>query len=722
MKLLKQIFTLGALCASSIAALAAPITWEPVGTNIQSTDLIQTGTFVFAANGGADAAGAVTVGAATFTVAPFTAAETGNVSNTGNGGFYAPVTDDANLDAILDSHTYISQGNPNGRGRIDITPITPGLTYTVQLIAVGDTRACCATRAQTAEDELGNVSDPMVRGDGAWVVGTFVADSITQSIFVTGATDPGLSGLLVYEVDTDDSDGDGLFDNWETTNGLDPNNNDSDGDTILDGDEDEDVDGLDNLGEQAAGTDPSNPDTDNDMFLDGVENKSGEWDSAMETGTDPLIPDTDGDGLLDGVENFDLAFVDATQTGTDPNLFDTDFDTLGDGLEFDLMLNPTLIDTDGNGTNDDLEDFDADGLANAAEVAVGTDPTNSDSDGDDLLDGVETNTGTFVSASDTGTDPLNDDTDGDTLLDGDEVVGDAGFVTNPTLTDTDGDLATDEIELAEGTDPTDPNSTPAIDLVSIIPGLLGGDLTDPEDDGVEGPTVPGPPQTAGTGFNWVSIDATNEPYFHLQPNGEGAFDIFDNTVGAGGAKWCCAGAPLSATVEFAEPVSITHFTITSGNDTPARDPRDWQIQGSNDGVTFEPIFTQTGDPQLWTARNQTLQVVLATPSDAYTFIRYDVTRTGGANHQLNEIEYFGTVGAISPIQITEIIYDQATEDITITWESKNGRTYGLFYSLDLISWGADVDDSIPSAGPSTSLTFTNPEIGEPKLFFRVEEQ
>ena len=52
-------------------------------------------------------------------------------------------------------------------------------------------------------------------------------------------------------------------------------------------------------------------------------------------------------------------------------------------------------------------------------VLVGTVDTDSDSDG--LVDSVETNTGVFVSASDTGSNPNNPDSDGDFLGDGFEV-------------------------------------------------------------------------------------------------------------------------------------------------------------------------------------------------------------------------------------------------------------------------------------------------------------
>ncbi len=55
----------------------------------------------------------------------------------------------------------------------------------------------------------------------------------------------------------------------------------------------------------------------------------------------------------------------------------------------------------------------------------------TDTDGDGLLDSVETDTGVYVSPTDTGTDPNVADTDGDTYNDGDEV--DAGTDPNDPL-------------------------------------------------------------------------------------------------------------------------------------------------------------------------------------------------------------------------------------------------------------------------------------------------
>ena len=55
--------------------------------------------------------------------------------------------------------------------------------------------------------------------------------------------------------------------------------------------------------------------------------------------------------------------------------------------------------------------------------------------------------------------------------------------------------------------------------------LLGGDLTDPEDDG---------DPEADKGYNAI-FSANEEPGFG---GGEFAFNVFDNRLGPGNDKWC----------------------------------------------------------------------------------------------------------------------------------------------------------------------------------------
>ncbi len=124
---------------------------------------------------------------------------------------------------------------------------------------------------------------------------------------------------------------------------------------------------------------------------------------------------------------------------------DTDSDGLPDWWEFTHKLRPNFF-------GDAALDVDGDGLTNLQEYQRGTHPRLSDTDGDGLSDLVETNTGVWVSATNTGSNPLLADTDGDGLNDGREVTM-LPAPSNPNLADSDGDGRSDAEEVAGGTDP-----------------------------------------------------------------------------------------------------------------------------------------------------------------------------------------------------------------------------------------------------------------------------
>ena len=176
----------------------------------------------------------------------------------------------------------------------------------------------------------------------------------------------------------------------------------------------------------------------------------------------------------------------------------------------------------------------------------------------------------------------------------------------------------------------------------VIPNLLGNDLTDLGNDGV--PANYNPPTTLG-GFD-AEFSSTDEPGFG---GGEFSFNVFDNALGGTG-KWCCNdpganGHQLDAAIVNV-PHYLTHFTLTSSNDSPGRDPSVFSIEGSMDGVNFDVLFSYDGllGP-LWSARNQTLLfeagVDFTRPLLPYKVFRYNVLDTVTSSHALAEIEYFG---------------------------------------------------------------------------------
>ncbi|MEM7393339.1 MAG: sialate O-acetylesterase, partial [Verrucomicrobiota bacterium] len=184
-----------------------------------------------------------------------------------------------------------------------------------------------------------------------------------------------------------------------------------------------------------------------------------------------VVVDSDGDGFPDDYE----IEHSGTATGLNPG-DDLDSDGLNNLEEFNNYTDPNDGDSDDDGLNDGPE---VNGTAGARPA---TDPLDADSDNDGLSDLDESNTGTWISSSDTGTNPMDRDQDDDGLLDGEETntgvyVNPGNTGTDPFDADSDSDGAGDWYEVAGSL--TDPNH--AVD-VPVVPYPL------PDPDGLPGAT------------------------------------------------------------------------------------------------------------------------------------------------------------------------------------------------------------------------------------------
>ncbi|WP_035604153.1 hypothetical protein [Haloferula sp. BvORR071] len=428
------------------------------------------------------------------------------------------------------------------------------------------------------------------------------------------------------------------------------------------------------------------------------------------------------------------------------NLYLANADREGDGLlnawEVQYGLDPDDSDSDNDGIADGEDDLDGDTLSNLGEQTAHTDPTNPDCDNDGLWDGWETGNGTWVDSTHTGTYPLVADSDGDGLPDGienpEEVFLDGTQTgTDPNRRDTDNDLYSDGAEIARGTNPTLGTSVPDNAILEVLgtgtAALLPAPLTDP-DNNIDDSTG------TGANFNWKVVTSTPAKNFFgtgsLTVNPEllsGAYDLFDNKVGTLNDKWLSGGVNVAGganvTVEFPGTVSLQSFTIASPDDRPERDPVDWQLLGSNDGVAFTPIFTQSDPARLtiWSTRNQVVKCTLPAATPQYRYVRLACTKVGvseGTVH-LNELQLFGTLTAdavAADFKILGITGGPTSSTLTLTWTSQPGSTYRIGYSASLgDAFVGTAASGVPAgAGSTTTYSFPNPLPGSQHLFFRVE--
>jgi hypothetical protein len=207
-----------------------------------------------------------------------------------------------------------------------------------------------------------------------------------------------------------------------------------------------------------------------------------------------------------------------------------------------------------------------------------------------------------------------------------------------------------------------------------LPGLIGGDLTNPDNVGAPDVTI-----TAGDQANSPMNEApgmmldnsTATKWLAFQPNG-----TFYQVQFNGGAQH-----------------AVNTYTITSANDAPERDPYRWNLSGSNDGVNFTVIDHQSGND--FPTRLQTQQFVVAN-NQAYNYYRFDFLTPLGAG-AFNP-------GAPNSIQIAEIeLFDDPNPDIlTLEVNTQTGAVRIANNSDDTIPF-----DAYRIRSPGGRLNFAN---------------
>ena len=107
------------------------------------------------------------------------------------------------------------------------------------------------------------------------------------------------------------------------------------------------------------------------------------------------------------------------------------------------------------------------------------------------------------------------------------------------------------------------------------------------------------------------------------PPGETAAKLKDNDSST---KWLAFSSTGWAAYQLAKPVTVVKYSLTSANDAAGRDPKDFTLQGSDDGSQWTDLDRRTG--QSFGGRFAT-NTYTFTNTTAYAYYRLNITANSG---------------------------------------------------------------------------------------------
>lgn len=162
------------------------------------------------------------------------------------------------------------------------------------------------------------------------------------------------------------------------------------------------------------------------------------------------------------------------------------------------------------------------------------------------------------------------------------------------------------------------------------------------------------------------------------PSNEGVENLID---GDDDTKWLAFDSSATITMKLAETTAIGRYALTSANDFDGRDPKDWTLQGSQDGQNWTDLDRRTNEdfPNRFQAKDYRFD-----NTESYQYYRLDITANGGEGAtQLAEIQLFTDEATTEPPpepkvqEATVDVVDRqhpAGEGLPVTWNRSDKWT------------------------------------------------
>lgn len=162
--------------------------------------------------------------------------------------------------------------------------------------------------------------------------------------------------------------------------------------------------------------------------------------------------------------------------------------------------------------------------------------------------------------------------------------------------------------------------------------------------------------------------------------GEPAAMAFD---GSTATKWYTGGPQPAAWLQYkfggGAAWVVTNYSLTSANDVSQRDPKDWQLLGSNDGATWTTLDTRSGETFANRFLTKPYSFFNAT---AYRYYRLNITtNAGGSSYglQLAEFTLSKTNGVLEPP--ANLAATPGSNQVSLSWNAvPNATSYNVKWS------------------------------------------